>query len=512
MSGTVPAIQSIDYVALAPVLVVAGGSLVVLLVDLLAPRRPALVGGVALAVLVTAAAFLLPLRDGTRATFCAGPVPRLPTACSYVADHLAVSVQLVLLAGAAVVVLLSTGERRLPPGELQFLLLASVAGAVAVAAARDLASLVVSLELVSLPSFAMVALRRDAAGAQAALTAFLVSVVATAVTVLGVAFVYAGTGTLYLQRTAVALASAGVRQPLVLAGLVLVLAAPAFKLAAAPLHAWAPDTYVGAPLPVAAYLSVVSKGAGLVALLAVTMTGFGPAASTWAPAVAVLAAATMVVGNLGALRQRSAVRLLAWSSVAQSGFLLLPVAAAGSLGPFGGSGGSRLGSAGGAGLPAAAAVAYLAAYAAMNIGAFAVVGAAAGPDRPPARLTLDDLRGLARTRPALGLSLAFFLACLAGLPPGLVGLVTKVRVLEVPVRAGSAWLAVLAALASVVGLAYYLRFAAVLFAPAPDTGTAEVPVPRPRTLWSTTAAVGLTLAVSVVLSVAPALALGLLRA
>ncbi len=491
-----PGVQSLDYVALAPVLVLAAGALLVLLVDLAAPRRPALVGGVSIGCVVVALACLVPLRDGSRATFCVAPSPPLPPACSYVADHLAVSVQLVLLAGAGVVVLLSMAERSLPPGELHFLLLSSVAGATTVAAARDLATLVVALELVSLPSFALVALRRDARAAQAGLTVFLVSVVATAVTVLGVAFVYAGTGTLFLQRTAVALAGAGVRQPLVLAGLVLVLAAPAFKLAAFPLHAWAPDTYLGAPLPVAAYLSVVSKGAGLVALLAITLGGFAPAAGTWAPAVAVLTAGTLVVGNLGALRQRSAVRLLAWSSVAQAGYLLLPVAAAGTAGVGGLTG-----------LAAAAAVAYLAAYAAMNLGAFAVVAAAAPPGRTTASLRLDDLRGLARTRPALGLSLAFFLACLAGLPPGLVGLVTKVRVLELPVRSASGWLAVLAAVATVVGLAYYLRFAAILFAPPEGSAVAgPAAASRATTGW----AVGLTLATTVVLSAAPALVLGLL--
>ena len=494
-------VQSVDWVALLPALVPAVGAVVALVVDLVVPHRPVLVATVALASLLGGLAALPALRDGTRATFCAPPQAGAPPACSYVADHLALTVQLVLLAGAAVVVLMVAGEHDLPPGELQALLLASVAGAATVAAARDLATLVVALELVSLPSFALVALRRDAVAGQAALTAFLTSVVATAVTVMGVAFVYAGTGTLFLQRTAPALADAGVRQPLVLAGLVLVLAAPAFKLASVPFHAWAPDTYLGAPLPVAAYLSVVSKAAGLVALLAVTLGGFAPASGTWAPAVGVLAAATLIVGNLGALRQRSVVRLLAWSSIAQAGYLLLPVAA-----------GAVVGLGGLDGLVAAASVAYLAAYGAMNLGAFAAVGAAAGPGRHASALQLDDLRGLARTRPWLGLPLVFFLACLAGLPPGLVGLVTKVRVLEAPVRAGTPWLALLAvvaALATVVGLAYYLRFAAVLLA-APAAAATPVPARPRRVAVGAGWAVGVTLVVTVVISAAPALVVGLL--
>lgn len=494
---SVSLVQSVDWVALLPPLLLAGGALLVLVVDLLLPHRPAVLTATSLVVVAAAGLALVPLRDGLRATFCLPGTVR-PPSCSYVADHLAVSVQLVLIAGTAVVVLMAAVERSLPAGELHFLLLASVAGAVTVAAARDLASLVVALELVTLPSFALVALRRDASAAEGALTAFLMGIVATAVTVMGVAFVYAGTGTLYLQRTGQAIADAGVRQPLVLAGLVMVLAAPAFKLAAVPLHAWAPDTYLGAPLPVAAYLSVVSKAAGLVAVLVVTLIGFGPASATWAPAVAVLAAATVLIGNLGALRQRSAVRLLAWSSIAQAGYLLVPVAAAAP---------ARL-----HGLAASAAVAYLAAYAAMNLGAFAAVGAATPAGTSPSSLSIDDLRGLARTRPLIGLPLAFFLACLAGLPPGVIGLVIKVRVLEVPVRGSTAWLAVVVAVATVIGLAYYLRFAALLFAapagvPARAGAAPAAARPGSRALG---AAVALTVAVSIVLSVFPALALGLL--
>jgi NADH-quinone oxidoreductase subunit N len=274
----------------------------------------------------------------------------------------------------------------------------------------------------------------------------------------------------------------------------MVLAAPAFKLAAVPFHAWAPDTYTGAPLPIAAYLSVVSKGAGLVALLALTLVGFGSDTSSWAPAVAVLCALTLVVGNLGALRQRSLVRMLAWSSVAQAGFLLLPVASAAPASLHA--------------LAASASVAYLAIYAAMNLGAFAVVAAAAPEGRSPWSLRLDDLRGLARTQPLLGLPMAFFLACLAGLPPGIVGLVAKVRVLELPVRGGSVWLALVAAAATVVGLVYYLRLAVLLFvAPVPAVVAAQPS--RPVGVGPAAAVAG-TLAASVVLSVLPALAIGLL--
>ncbi len=486
--------QPIDYSAIAPPLVVAAGALLVLLLDLvLGPRRQRgvdAVPAVALVVVVAAALLLWPLRHGTRQTFC------VPQACSYVADPLAVVVQLVVLVGAAVVLLMSMTERGLPVGEYSFLVLSSVTGALVVAAARDLATLLVALEVVSLPSFALVALRRDAASAQGALTAFLMSIVATAVSLLGIAFVYSGTGTVHLQRLSGVLADPAVRQPVVLAGVVLAFAAPLFKLAAVPFHGWAPDTYRGAPLSVAAYLSLVSKGAGVVAVISLGLGGFASAESTWAPIVALVAAATMLLGNLGALRQSGVVRLLAWSSIGQAGYILVPLASVGGVDPA---------------VAVSAAVAYLAAYGAMNLGAFAVVAAAAPQGVSPGAVSLTDFRGLARSRPFLGLSLAFFLACLAGLPPGLLGLFAKVRVFDLPVTAGLGWLAVVMGVATVIGLAYYVGFAVLLFA-EPDRAAAGSTV---RTASAPAAgpaygAVALLLAVTVATSVAPVLVLGLL--
>jgi NADH-quinone oxidoreductase subunit N len=489
--------QPVDFVALGPPLIASVGALLVLVIDLAVPGRARAIGAISAAVLVLAGLGLWPLRHGTHRTFCLQGQLRAP--CSYVADDLSVVVQLVILGGALLVVLLSMSER-LPPGEYYFLLLVSVAGALIVASARDLATLIVALEAVSLPSFALVAIRRDSQAAQAALSAFLTSVTATAVSLLGIAFVYAATGTLYLERIATGAGPVSSLRPLLYAGAVLVLAAPAFKLAAFPLHAWAPDTYMGAPLPIAGYLSVVSKAAGLVAVL-VLVEGLTSASVAWAPALAVLAVGTMLVGNLGALRQRRVVRFLAWSSIAQAGYLLVPVVSAGLVADRS--------------LAVAASVAYLAAYAAMGLGAFAVIHAAAPAGRAPYDLRLEDFRGLARTRPLLGLSLAFFLACLAGLPPGVVGLVVKVRVLELPVRTGLPVIAAVMAVATVIGVAYYLRFAVMLFADAPESEVwredRTAVSPQPRVLAPSVVAAVLALVVTVVLSVMPALVVGVLQ-
>jgi NADH-quinone oxidoreductase subunit N len=260
-----------------------------------------------------------------------------------------------------------------------------------------------------------------------------------------------------------------------------------------------PDAYVGAPIRVAAFLSVVSKSGGFAGLLVVLWFGLRPYGESWGTVLAIIAALTMTIGNLGALRQTDVVRLLAWSSIAQSGFMLVPLAAAGIATT------SR-----GIGLDGAAAtIAYLAVYAVMNLGAFAVV---AGTDarRAGGARTVADYTGIVRTNPLAGLGLAFFLVSLAGLPPGVAGLVTKVVVLRSAVDAGLGWLAVVMAVNVVIGLAYYLRWTAVIFArpeaTAPYQGRLDVNVHGRAPLVT----VGVALAVAIALSVWPQAVLAVL--
>jgi NADH-quinone oxidoreductase subunit N len=485
-------VQSIDYLAIAPPLVVALVGLGVLVLDAFLPdHRKQVSGWIAGTGLVVAAALLLPLTDHTRRTFCVasgGPGAR---SCSFVVDDLTLAFQVLVLLGALVVVLLSLDtvrDARIPAGEYYFLLLMSVAGAVTLAASRDLLTLVVSLEVVSLPAFALVALPRyDGRASEAALKLFLFSVVSTAVMLFGLSLVYGATGAVYLDRIAAALAEPGARSSALLLGVSISIAGFAFKVAAVPFHFWAPDTYVGAPVPVAAYLSVVSKAAGFVGLALLLTVGFAPYADVWAPMVAVLAALTMTVGNLVALRQRQAVRLLAWSSIAQSGYMLVPLGAAGK-GDIHGV------------LPAT--VAYVLAYAVMNLGAFAVV-TLVGRHHPANRL--EDYRGLGRTQPLTAFALAFALACLAGLPPGLLGLFAKVVVFQAPVDQGTGWLAVVMAINVVVGLYYYLAWASSLYVrTGRHVAAADAALPASyRISWSDGLAIGLTLSAALGLSVLP---------
>ena len=302
----------------------------------------------------------------------------------------------------------------------------------------------------------------------------------------GAAALTDGTGAAALQGVDTLTAATFQQVPAVVTvGVVLVLAGFAFKIAAVPFHSWAADVYQGAPVPIAALLSVVSKAAGFAGLLLILVSALDSQAPTWAPIVAVISALTMTVGNLLALRQRSAVRMLAWSSVAQSGYILAPLAVFVSVGQS----------------AVSASVTYLVLYAAMNLGAFAVVmliAKAGGPN------DLDDYRGLARRSPTAALALAFFLICLAGLPPGLSGLFAKVVVFRELVTGDLAWLAVAMAVNTVIGLYYYVTWTARLFQPSPAAGT--LGQGGQRATW---VAMGLTLLVTVLFSIAPTLVMNL---
>lgn len=499
--------MGIDYAALAPPLILAAAALGVLFADLFLPgRRRALLGRISLAAVLAAVAALA-AGGGTRRTFC----PPGGASCAYVVDDFTLVFQVVVLAAAVVVLLMAADEIRvtaLPAGEFHFLVLCSLAGALTLVASRDLITLAVSLEVVSLPVFALAALRRyDGRSSEAGLKMFLISVISTAVMLFGISLVYGVTGSMQLGRVAAGLALVrhGTLAPVAAVGIALVLAGFGFKISAVPFHFWVPDTYEGAPLPVAAFLAVVSKTAGFAGLILVLVDGFAPFASLWSPLVAVLAAVTMTAGNLVALRQRQAARLLAWSSVAQAGYMLVPLGALGGV----------LGHAGraGAGVSAAvtsATITYAAIYAIMNAGAFAVV-ALVGKYRP--RNMLDDYRGLARRNPLSAVALAFFLACLAGLPPGLAGLFAKIVVFRAAVDGTAAWLAIVVAVNTVIGLFYYLTWAARLFAPRPATGgNGAVPGNGgPPGVLAVPRAVGAAIAVAaagtVVLSLAPELVL-----
>ncbi|MCD0452160.1 NADH-quinone oxidoreductase subunit N [Actinocorallia sp. API 0066] len=485
-------IQQIDYAAVAPVLVTAVAAVAVLLAGAFDVGARVLGWATAGALLAGLVSVFTLAGGDVRRTFCVPPTLRGDglASCSYSADNFTLVFQGIILASALLVVLLSLTDVSLakaPAGEYCFLLLSSVTGVLTLVAARDLVLLVVGLETLALPVFALVALRRgDGRSTEAAVKLLLVSVASAAVLLFGVSLVYGATGALHFDRIATASVPSAL-EPVLTAGIVMVIAGLGFKVAAVPFHAWTPDVYQGAPLPVAAYLSVVSKAGGFAGLGLVVALAFPGHGDSWGPLLAVLAALTMTVGNVLALRQTQALRLLAWSSVAQSGYMLAPLAV----------GEETITAA------VAAMAGYLGFYAVMNLGAFVVVTAFASRkgDGSEGNL-LASYRGLVRRSPAAGLALAFFLVCLAGLPPGIMGLIAKVVVFEAVMTGPVVWLAVVMAVNTVIGLYYYLVWAVRLFAPETSGETAALPSVLPYRI-----ALGATALGAVVLSVLPNLLL-----
>jgi NADH-quinone oxidoreductase subunit N len=476
--------QVVDHVALAPLYAAVAAAVVVLLADLLAPpgRRDWLLGLAGLGVAATGVVAWWAGSGGARATFCVPPEPvgaggESIAGCSLVADESTAVLGAVFCLLTIAVLALSAPLVRaaaVPAGEYTFLVLCSLFGGLALIGSRDLITLIVALETLSLPLYILVGLRRTATGASAALTYLLVSVVSTSVTLLGAALLFAVTGEVHLNRLAATLSTVdlGTAAPLASAGVALVLVGLVFKVAAVPFHAWAGGVYDGAPLPVAAYLSTVSKLGGVVAIALVAAGGLMEGSAIWASLLAALAALTMTVGNLLALRQTRTVRLLAWSSVAQAGYVIAPLAGFAAIGAGGGNVGDVSG-------PLAATLAYAAFYVLLELAAFAAVIAVRGAGDGG---TLEQLRGLARRRPWVAAGLALALAGLAGLPPGLAGLFAKVVVIKSLIDSGVLWLALVVAANAVLGLAYYVRVGAMLY----DRGAPPEPAGTPSESAGTT--------------------------
>lgn len=408
----------IDWTVAGPATIVIVGALVGLMVDAFYSRRTWLGSGIPSSIALVAATAELVRGDAATYSFAFSLVVLLGTLFVVVASNL------------------MNFENAMPPGEYHFLLMSAGAGALLMVGARDLVTLVVALELLSLPSIALVGLRQgDTAAIRSAWTFFLASVVSTAVTLMGVSLIYGVTGTLAYDAMREALADPPVPDAVVAVAVVLTVVGLLFKLGAVPFHLWVPDAYGGSSVMVAGFLSAVSKAAALGALLVLLTEAIPAVHDVWVPVVGVVAAVTMTIGNIGALRQDDAIGLLAWSSVAQVGFLLAPVVAVTSV------------------VALTPAVQYLAVYALANLVAFAALAVVL---RLRGSTRRDDLRGMARTDPWMGIPLVFATLTLAGFPPAVIGLVTKFVVIQPVVEAGHVWLAVVMGVNVMLGLAYYL--------------------------------------------------------
>lgn len=528
----------IDVGALWPALFPLLGVVAVLVADLVSPRlreTPFVIAAVAAGFGAWTCLPGVLQTSGVRTSFClpsgwAVPAPSgsgeavaaaaAAGNCLWQADSLSSALQLAANLAALVVLLLAWPGRRAratDPGKTALatpsptsepvqavLLLAALSGTVVVAAARDIATWLVALELATLPVIALVALsggRRAVAGAVQLLVTSLVSF---ALLALGAALWFAATGSPFLSGAAAlgaqgaGVATGGVANAALLSlSVVLVVAGLGFKLSLVPFHAWTPTAYSGSSLPVAAFLATVSKIGALAGLL-VFLRAVAALGTPGLVVVAVVAALSMTLGNVMALRQDDVVLLLAWSTVAQAGWVVLPLVSVSALGT-------------------SASATYLLTYVAATLVAFAVVALRAREVGVDAR-RLDAYEGLWRRTAWRAGALGLALTSLAGLPPGIVGLVGKVVALRPVVAEGWTWLTVVAAANAVLGVAVYLRWLrpVVTSVDAPDAGR-PAPTVAVATRWGGSgrrgplvAALVLTVAVLFVVSVQPDLLFGLL--
>jgi NADH-quinone oxidoreductase subunit N len=433
---------NLDLHALAPTIVVAAALCISVLVDTLGGERSKWAGST-IAGLGLLGAFVTVVTlayDGATRTMFGG---------AYVIDTFSLVMQGLFLITAYVVVLISTNyiaEGDYWEGEYYQLLLASVLGMLVMTAARDLITMFIALELLSIPAYMLAAWRkRDLKSDEAGIKYYLMGVFASAILLYGMSLLYGLTGTTMLAGIAESIGAGESSTPAITLAVVFVLIGFAFKVSLVPFHSWAPDTYEGAPTPVTAFLAVGSKAAGFVALLQLVIIAFIGRSDVVQPLLWVLSAVTMLVGNLIALRQTNAVRMLAYSGIAQAGYIVAPLAVM---------------TADTADVALHAVVSYLLIYVFMNLGAFAVV-----------------------------MSVALF--SLAGIPP-LGGWFAKFGIFSALVEPGTTAgyaLAVLVGVNSVIALFYYARLARIMFmddVPDGDITPIRVPVSIKAALVITT--------------------------
>jgi NADH-quinone oxidoreductase subunit N len=454
----------IDYEALSPLMATLGGSIVVLMIGLLRGRfvQTALVPFLTAVSLLAAIGLAIWIWEpGDAAPIIEGALD---------VDTLALGVSMLFYVAGLVCILLSLradAPRQAGHGEYYSLLLGSITGMVVLAQSSNLITLFVGLELLSIPLYVLCATElRRRTSLESGLKYLVIGSVGSATLLYGLALIYGATGTMSFGGISAALArdELSSTDPLLLTGIALTATGLAFKASVAPFHQWTPDVYQGAPTPITTFMAVATKAAAFAVLLRLMDSALGLSQLEWGPALAALAAATIIIGNVGAIAQRSLKRLLAWSSIAQAGYLLAGLVV-----------GSTLG------LQATAF--YLAVYLVMNVAAFAVVVA-----RERVSEHGDDLsafENLGRFSPPLAASMTIAMLSLAGFP-ATAGFIGKFYLIDASVSGDYAWLGILIVVGSVISMAYYLRVVAVMW-----MGRFEIELPslprrrvRPVSGWS----------------------------
>ncbi|MSP11450.1 MAG: NADH-quinone oxidoreductase subunit N [Chloroflexi bacterium] len=446
-----------NFTALTPALILSLWAILILLVDLLFGERiQRWLSWLTVAGLLVTGASALSLWN-VRAEGFSGMV---------VLDNFAIVVTVIAMIAGILAVLLSSDylvDRDLFRPEYFALMLFSITGILLLASGRNLIMLFLGLELLSIPLYVLTGFARpDVQSEEAAMKYFLLGALASSFLVYGIALTYGATGSTDLLKIRDALQNVQViTSTLTLGGLILILVGFGFKVAAVPFHMWTPDVYQGAPTPITAYMSVGAKAGGFAALLRIMYVAFPQIASYWTGALVLLAIATLVVGNLLAIQQSSLKRLLAYSSIAHAGYILVGLAA-----------GNNRGVAG--------ALFYLLAYAFTNLGAFGIMIALSKKGEEAD--SIESYAGLSSRQPWLALAMTVFMLSLTGVPLT-AGLVGKIFVFSAAAEAGLWTLLIVAVLTSVISAFYYLRLVVLMYMrdPINDFGTQVHLTPGVRT-------------------------------
>lgn len=443
----------LDLHALAPEIVLLAVAVIVLLADLfLDETRKFLVNTIAgFGVIATIIPIVTLAIEGNDRSMFNG---------AYVVDDFSLVMKAVFIIAGYLTLLMSANylqEGDYHEGEFSFLIVCSLLGMVVMASARDLITIFIALETLSIPAYLLAGWqKRHSKSNEASVKYYLLGVVASAVMLYGMSFIYGVTGETVLVKIGAEIGSTGNASGLTAVGIFLVIVGFAFKVSAVPFHQWAPDTYEGAPTPVTAFLSVASKAAGFVALMELVFVAFFPRADVFGPIFWVLAVLTMTVGNVLALRQTNIVRMLAYSSVAQAGFILVPFAVVAEKQEAAVTAQRSI-------------VTYLIIYTLMNLGAFAMVIAVARKTRSG---EISSYEGLFHYAPGLTVVMTIFLFSLAGIPP-FGGWFAKFTVFNTALDGGGPWsvsLAAIAAVNAVIGATYYLKIMREMWMkPAPES-------------------------------------------
>ena len=462
---------AIAWRAIGPTLALSGGAILALLTGAMKRRvNRAVLAGMTLAT-IGAASYLTFILAGKKIVGLQGMVA---------VDGVSTFTTMILLFTATIVTLMSyhyLSARHIHRFEYYPLVLLATAGMVLLASANDLILVFIALEVLSLALYVLVGLaRRDSGAQEASLKYFLLGAFSSAILLYGVALAFGATGTTNISRIAGLSGAPSTDSRLMFAAAALLAVGFAFKIAVVPFHSWTPDVYQGAPTSVTGFMAAGTKAAGFAVLLRVFLVALGPLQWDWRPALWLIAIVTMVIGSLFAIVQSDVKRLLAYSSIAHAGFVLVGVIAATANGIAG-------------------SLFYLLVYAAMTLGAFAVVTLSAPKGKE--RLEMGSWVGLGQRHPVFAGAMTLFFLSLAGIPPT-AGFMAKFFVFQAAVQAGETGLVIAGVLASVIAAFFYLRLIVLMWLQEPSGETGVLGLTPTGSL-----VVGITAAATIVFGVYP---------